>query len=53
LQARSAGAQRLCYPSLSSLPDLVDPIRVLQGLEFLVLQKIIGRAVAAALRSSR
>ena len=49
-EARSAGAHRVCSPSLSSLPDLVDLSRVLQGL---VLQKIIGRALADVLRSSR
>jgi hypothetical protein len=49
-EARSAGAHRVCAPSLSSLPDLVDLSRVLQGL---VLQKIIGRALVDVLCSSR
>ena len=49
-EARSAGAHRVCSPPLSSLPDLVDLSRVLQGL---VVQKIIGRALADVLHSSR
>jgi hypothetical protein len=40
----------VCYPPLSSLPNLVDLSRVLKGL---VLQKIVGRALADVLRSSR
>ena len=49
-EARSASAHRVCSPPLSSLPDLVDLSRVLQGL---VVQKIIGRALADVLHSSR
>jgi hypothetical protein len=49
-EARSAGAHRVCSPSLSSLPDLVDLSRVLHGL---VLQKIRGRSRADVLRSSK
>ena len=49
-EARSAGAYVGRSPPLSSLPDLVDLSRVLQGL---VLQKIVGRALADVLHSSR
>ena len=50
LEARSAGAPRVSSPRLCSSPDLVDLSRVLQGL---VLQKIVGRALADVLHSSR
>jgi hypothetical protein len=49
-EARSAGAYGRCSTPLSNLLDLVDLSRVLQGL---VLQKIVGRALADVLRSSR
>jgi hypothetical protein len=49
-EARSAGAHRVSRAPLSKSPDLVDLSRVLQGL---VLQKIVGRALANVLHSSR
>ena len=49
-EARSPGAYGVSSPWFCSSPDLVDLSRVLQGL---VLQKIVGRALADVLRSSR
>jgi hypothetical protein len=49
-EARSAGAQRVSHARFCNPPDLVDLSCVLQGL---VLQKIVGRALANLLRSSR
>ena len=49
-EARSAGAPRVSPTPLCKSPDLVDLSRVLHGL---VLQKIVGIALADVLRSSR